>query len=149
MARKRMVSPTIWEDPDFYNKSRDARLAFIGCVSNADDEGRFRGDYKSIRRMVYGFDDQDGATWYEEMKGFKNLHFYEISGETYGHFIKWHDHQIQQKDRIQKSTYPPCSICLADDKQPLTEVSKLSKESKQVSKGLENLRKTWGKPKKA
>lgn len=148
MARKRMLSPTIWEDPDFYNKTRGARLAFIGCVSNADDEGYFRGDYKSIRRTVYGFEDEEDSAWYEEMKGFKNLHFYEVDGEMFAHFTKWHEHQIQQKDRILKTTYPKtCSKCLASDKQPLKEVSKLSKkESKEPGPSLKKLREQWGTP---
>lgn len=146
-----MISPTIWEDPDFYNKSRNARLAFIGMVSNADDEGYIRGDYKSLRRLIYGFDDTEDSAWYEEMKAFKNLHFYEVDGEMFGHFVKWHDHQIQQKDRILKTTYPKlCSNCLPLAKQPLKEVSKLSKESKQVSnrgyKNFQEAKNRIGKP---
>lgn len=131
-----MINPTIWEDPDFYGKSRDARLAFIGMVSHADDEGYIRGDYKSLRRLIFGFEDSENSAWYEEMKSFKNLHFYQVNGEMFAHFVKWHEHQIQQKDRIQKTTYPKvCSKCLASDKQMLKEGSKLSKVSKEGSGG--------------
>lgn len=144
-----MISPTIWDDPAFNRLSHKARLGFIGMISNADDEGYLRGEYGSLKKYIFGYDKEDDEQWLPELKTFKNLHFYEKDGETFVHLLKWHEYQAQQKERIQKSTFPKCSICLASDKQTLTEVSKLSKESKEVSKGLENLRKTWGRPKKS
>lgn len=146
MARKRMISPTIWEDPSFNNLSHQARLAFIGMFSNADDEGYLRADYKSLRRAIFGFDDNEQSAWYEEMKNFKNLHIFDVNGEIYAHFINWHEYQIQQKERIQASTYPPCSICLSSAKQPLTQVSKLSKKESKEPESLKKLREQWGTP---
>lgn len=146
-----MISPTIWEDPSFNRLSYKARLAFIGTISNADDEGYLRGDYGSLKRLIYGFDKDDDEQWLPELKQFKNLHFFEKDGETFVHLLKWHEYQAQQKDRIQKSTFPKCSICSATDKQLLTEVSKLSKkESKgeRFSKAKEQLREQWGQKRK-
>lgn len=119
----------MWEDPTFNNFSIGARLLFVGMFSNADDEGFIRGDAGSLKRLIFGFDDNikpelDG--WLNEIRVAKNIHFYETEGETYAHFLKWDKHQKQQKDRIQLTQYPMCSICVASDKQVPTKV-KLSK----------------------
>lgn len=140
MARKRMISPNIWEDPSFNKLSITARLAFIGMISNADDEGFLRGDLGSLKRLVFGFDlIIEDLNWYDDIKKYKNLHFYEVDGEVYVHLLNWDKYQVQQRERIQKTLYPKCITCLADAKQMLTEESKLSKESKLSSR--EELRK--------
>lgn len=129
MARKRMIHPQIWEDPSFNRVSRNARLLFIGMISNADDEGYLRADSGSLKRLIFGFDDllvSDLQQWVDELKTFSGLHFFENNGEIFAHFLKWDDYQKQQIDRIIESIYPRCSICLATDKQLLPEV-KLSK----------------------
>lgn len=120
MARKRMLSPTIWEDPSFNKLGIGARLLFIGMISNADDEGYLRGDEGSLRRLVFGFDNLAPELmheWIEELHNFKNLHFYTVADEEYAHFINWNKYQKQQQDRIQESEYPKCSKCLATAKQ--------------------------------
>lgn len=151
MARKRMIAPSIWDDPTFNRLNIKARLAFIGLISNADDFGLQRGDYGSLKRLIFGFDKEDDEQWLPELKKVKNLHFYEVSGEVFVHLAKWDVYQVQQKDRKQTSTFPKCSICLASDKQPLTEVSKLSKKEsngERVSKAKEQLREQWGQKRK-
>ncbi len=137
MARKRMIDPHIWEDPAFNRLSRDARLLFIGMISNADDEGYVRGDTGSLKRLVFGFEEitlQQIEGWLEELSHIKTLHFYVVDEEQYAHFLKWNEYQKQQKDRIQASTYPKCSKCVADDNQVITEV-KLSKEKLVLNTG--------------
>lgn len=131
MARPRAIKPTIWEDQDFTSRSIGARLTWIGMFSNADDEGYILANFKNLRRLIFGFD--EGATithlrgWMDELKAVSTIHFFEVEGEEYAHFIKWNDHQKQQKDRIQASAYPKCNKCLTDDKQMPTEV-KVSKD---------------------
>lgn len=131
MARKRMISPTMWEDPGFNKLSVGARLLFVGMISHADDEGFIRADFGSLKRLVFGFDEAvtDLVFWFKEVQQFKNIHWYEYEGEQYAHFVKWDIYQKQQKDRIQASSYPSCSICVAGVKQVRKEV-KLSKLSK-------------------
>lgn len=149
MARKRMISPTIWEDPGFNKLTRDARLLFIGMFSNADDYGYLRGDAGSLKRTVFGFDEVDlkeVQKWKDELGKLRSLHFYSDNGEMFAHFLKWHEYQIQQKDRLQASIYPECSTCLASDKQPLTEVSRLSKKvSSRGYKKFQDAKKQIGK----
>lgn len=106
-----MISPTIWEDPTFNNTPVACRLAFVGMFSCSDDEGYIRADYKSLKRLIFGFDDELSEDWYEQLKKFKSLHFFDHDGETYAHFVKWDEYQKQQTDRISPSTYPKCPTC--------------------------------------
>lgn len=132
--RKRMISPSIWEDPAFNKLTIPARLLFIGMFSNADDEGFLRGDVGSLKRLVFGFDMMlpDLDKWVEEVMQMKNLHFYEVDGEKYCHFIKWQEYQKLRGDRIIESSYPKCVICQATDGQlPAKVKGSKVKESKE------------------
>ena len=147
-----MISPMIWEDPSFNKLSRDARLVFIGCISNADDDGYLRGDFGSLKRLIFGFEADGSVDWYEEVKKYKNLHFFDKDGETYCHLLNWDKYQAQRDDRRQPSIYPLCVKCQADDGQVPAEVklSKVSKLSKKVSEEFiknsrDELTKKWGK----
>lgn len=130
-----MIDPHIWEDPGFNGLSLQARLLFIGMISNADDEGYFRGDAGSLKRLVFGFDDlpkDDVEKWLEEISKLPTIHFFEKNNEAFGHFTKWGTYQKQKKNRIQASVYPRCGRCRASVGQVETEVKlrevKLSKE---------------------
>lgn len=147
MARKRMISPTIWEDPSFNKLSVKARLGFIGMISHADDDGYVRADNGSLKRLIFGFDNDIDFLWIEELKTYKNLHFFENNDEIYAHLLNWDKHQTQRDDRKQASVYPECVICLTSDghlpaEVKLSKVSKLSKEVKEASnlKTLNKLR---------
>ncbi|HYP29316.1 MAG TPA: hypothetical protein VE262_21575 [Blastocatellia bacterium] len=129
-----MITPTIWEDPEFNRLSIKARLAFIGLISNADDDGYLRGDYRSLRRLIFGFDDTDDEQWLGELKTFKTLHFFEKEGEFFVHLLNWDKYQNQREDRRQPSSYPVCGKCQTSDGQVPAKVSKLSKD-KEGSKG--------------
>lgn len=114
MARKRMIAPTIWEDPNFNKLSIGARLLFIGIFSNADDEGYIRADYGSLKRAIFGFDlgiNKKLEQWITELKVFKNIHFYDFEEEKYAHLLKWKKYQKQKEERIQPTNYPKCFVC--------------------------------------
>lgn len=145
MARKRGINPNIWEDPTFNSITRDARLLYIGMISNADDEGYIRADAGILKRTIFGFDDitQDEVEkWRKELENFRGLHFYKDNGELYAHLANFVKYQGQQKDRVQASVYPVCSKCVAGAKQVPTQVSKeVSKKviikEKEISKEKE------------
>lgn len=129
-----MICPTIWEDPSFNKLSHSARLIFIGMFSNADDEGYLRSDAGTIKRLIFGFDDfpiNDVEKCLAEVEQMRSIHLYQENGEKYAHFVKWKVYQKQQKDRIQPTSYPMCSKCVASDKQLLTEVSSRSSVSRE------------------
>ena len=134
MARARMINPNIWDDPSFCELSIQARLLYIGLISNADDEGYLRGHIGSIKRLVFGMDDMTAdATQLlinEITAHLPSVHLYTADdGQTYIHLSNWTKYQHQQKDRIVSSLFPTCSVCVANDKHALTEV-KLSRLNK-------------------
>lgn len=129
-----MVDPHIWEDPSFNSLSLQARLVFIGLISNADDEGYFRSDGGSIKRLLFGFDElkkEQVSLWLTEIhKNIKSIHFFTKNKEVYGHFIKWNEYQKQKKDRILLTTYPKCNKCYPDVGQVPDNVGQLSPKVK-------------------
>lgn len=127
-----MIDPNIWEDPEFASLSRDARLLFIGLISNADDEGYLRGHPGALKRLVFGFDNDMSTDAIqllinELQEKLKHSNLYVVDNQIYIHICTWFKYQKQQKDRIVPTIFPLCSKCIASDKHLLTEV-KLSKE---------------------
>lgn len=140
-----MLDPNIWEDPDFASLGRDARLLFIGLVSNADDQGYLRGHAGSLKRLVFGFDDDLKVSYVSELLSematkMPSVHVFYVEDEAFIHLSNWNDYQKQREDRVVASVYPKCVTChtggghvTANSSQSTAEVSKLSKVSKQVN----------------
>lgn len=57
MPRIRSLKPEIWEDEALSAVSVPARLLFIGLITQADDEGRLKGDPRLIRSQVFPYDE--------------------------------------------------------------------------------------------
>lgn len=108
MARIRTIKPTIWRDKAFCSVSRDARLLFIGLISNADDEGRFEADPELIRAAVYPRDgfgatpdtqlfgsagDADVDVWLAELEQAGLVRTWRVRGERFGDLPGWSNHQ--------------------------------------------------------
>ena len=112
MPRKRMLDPLIWDDPDFAELSRDARLLFIGLISLADDYGHVPGRPATLRKMVFGYDDlsvADVATLLDEIVGrCRNVHPYEVDGQQYLWLKTWERHQDL---RFRAKAQYPCHVC--------------------------------------
>lgn len=138
MARKRMLDPSIWADEDFNNLSSEARLLFIGIISNADDDGRLPGNalYLSANIFPYSGMSKDRATKIrDEILGrMRSLVLYEIEGREYLQLLKWRDYQSINK--ATPSKYPP----LPDDYRSTTvalppnriEENRIEKKRKEV-----------------
>lgn len=151
MARKRMINPTIWDDPNFVSMTISARLLFIGLFSNADDEGRIRGNPAYLKKTIFGYDNtsikQVEKLRNEVVAKMKSVVLYIIGDEEYIELKKWNDHQKQREDRIQKSDLPSSrsgqvvdivsDTCQTDDRQLPAEVKgskeKISKEDNKLS----------------
>jgi hypothetical protein len=54
MARKRMIDPSIWTDDGMAELTPRQQLLFIGLISNADDQGRLKGNATALRLMLPG-----------------------------------------------------------------------------------------------
>jgi hypothetical protein len=97
MARRRMIDPSIWDDPDVAKLDHTGRLFFIGCFSNADDEGRLLASPAYLRSVIFKYDDLT----LDQMKEIRdnvtgtceNLILYQNGKTEYLAFTKWRDYQ--------------------------------------------------------
>lgn len=106
--RIRTVKPECWQDERVGALSRDSRLLWIGLLTMADDQGRFRALPSAIVGHVFPYD-QDAARkierWLDEIAGAGMIELYEAAGVRYGAFPTWLRHQ--KINRPQPSQLPP------------------------------------------
>jgi len=117
MARKRMVDPSIWKDPDVAKLAIPERLLFIGIFSNADDEGRIIATPESLKADIFPYDRQFSAARVKKLrdnvvKVIKNVHLYENAHVEYIQLLKWN--QYQKPSHPRPSKYPPPPQFLED-----------------------------------
>jgi len=62
MSRIRTVKPEYWEHPKVAKVSRDARLFFLGLLTECDDEGKLRYNAKRLAGVLFGSDDDVDGT---------------------------------------------------------------------------------------
>lgn len=122
--RIRTLKPDIWQDRHLGRLPVGARLLFIGIITQADDEGRFRAELPLLRAAVFPFDDSiagdtgalpglfaelDIAGWLalleqagrtSERPGLVRL--YEVKGERFGDLPTWSSHQRIDSPRPSK-----------------------------------------------
>ena len=113
MAKKRrMIDPDIWEDVSFGKLTDKAKLLFIACISNADDEGRLLGHPSHLRALAFRYEDVSLAkvdNLVDEIAGtVKNFKVYHNNPSRYIQLEKWETYQFIRKDRFQPSRIPPC-----------------------------------------
>lgn len=111
MARKRMIDPSFWTDVQIGSLSRDERLMFIGCFSNADDEGRLPGNPAFLRSVIFPYDDLSIAE-VRKMRDrvaatCKNFVTYAVDGNEYIAFRKWREYQSVRYPQPSKYPAPP------------------------------------------
>ncbi len=115
MARKRMISPEIWESRSFSRLSDFAKLIFIGLFSQADDEGYGNASPGYIRSKLFPNDEERRLTDIKkalsEIALGMSINFYEVNGDSFYHLTHWSEWQKVDrptKSRIPKEQNPPC-----------------------------------------
>lgn len=109
MARQRFIWPSLWEDPDLGRVTPLAQLLYIGCFSNADDDGRLIGDAAFLKAQVFRYR-SISLQQIEKLRGeldgaCSNFVVYEVDGVTYITFTNWDE---WQKPKYRKpSKFPP------------------------------------------
>lgn len=97
MARKRMIDPDLWNDPDFGSMTGNARLLFVALVSLADDEGRGEADPRRLAQQVFGFvgigPDEVRKMLDEIEASLRGVRFYQSDGRGYYHLANWKQYQ--------------------------------------------------------
>jgi hypothetical protein len=108
--RIRSIKPDVWDDEALGDCSRDARLLFVGLITQADDDGRLPGNPKWISSKVYPYDDAivPGAIrdWLDELDGAELIQLYEVGGKTYIWLPAWESHQTIDKRYRKPSRLP-------------------------------------------
>ena len=110
MARKRMISPEIWQSEDFAKLSLLGKMVFIGMFSHADDEGRGRAKAAYIKSVLFPYErgmrvgDVDKALC--DIARYMSVMFYRVNGNEYYQLVNWR--VWQRVDKPQKSKLPPC-----------------------------------------
>ena len=102
MPRRRMIDPFFYNDPKVGKVSRDERSLIVGCICQADDDGRLQGDPAFLKSQIFKYDkDLDDAavqtlrdSFLAQMKSWPVNHPYRIllysnSGEEYIFFPNW------------------------------------------------------------
>lgn len=58
MPRRRMIGPEFWDD-EYVGKLTDTeRVSIMGCLGNADDEGRLKGSGAYLKAAIFMYDDE-------------------------------------------------------------------------------------------
>ncbi len=96
MARIRTVKPDLWKSEQIGEVSVEARLTFLGLITQADDYGRMKGNAKLVRSLIFPYDDfplRKVSEWLRELHEANLIRWYEVEGREYIELPTWGDHQ--------------------------------------------------------
>jgi len=142
VARKRMLTPTIWTNPKFLKLTHFERLLFIGLISFADDEGWHTKDELAIKAEIFPV---DNVTTDEIINGLFRLaevgliKTYEAAVELPG----WHEHQSIKKPqpsrlKLSKSISVPHQFPTSSPPVPPNRIEKNKREGRECAPAREN-----------
>ena len=133
MARRRMIDPGFWGSEHNLTLSIFDRLFWIGLISNADDEGRLRGNPNYLRGIIFPYDEVSSDEVLTSLARLSEqgliLIYYDKDEKSYIQITKWLEYQ--RIDKPQPSKFPS-----ADDEgmQPLyTPTNKATNDSENDS----------------
>ena len=109
MARKRMLSPEIWESESFSSLSDFQKIVFIGLISLADDEGRGKANPSFIKSTLFPYDENrrvaEVKSALSQIARCTSTQFYNVNGSEYYLLTSWK--KWQKIDKPSKSKLPP------------------------------------------
>ena len=113
MARKRMLSPEIWESESFSSLSDLGKILFIGLISLSDDEGRGKANPNYIKSMLFPYDENrrvaEVKSALKEIARCTSTQFYNVNGNDYYCLTSWE--KWQKIDKPSKSKLPAPPMC--------------------------------------
>lgn len=96
MARIRSIKPDLWQDEAIGDLAVEARLLFIGLITQADDEGRLRGDPRLIGAQIFPYDappPEQVEAWLAELDRAGLILRYAHAGRPLISLPAWERHQ--------------------------------------------------------
>jgi len=148
MPRRRMIDPFFYTDAKVGKLSRDERSLIVGCVCQADDEGRLQGDPAFLKSQIFKYDkDLDDTTVQKlrdiclgKMKSWSATHpyrmaLYSSSDEEYICFPNWAaTNRPSHATKSQLPAPPPEALPLFSGKPQETSATPSSKAPETVTK---------------
>jgi len=120
MPRRRMIDPSLTDDIEVAQLTRDERLFLVGCLRNADDEGRLRGHRAFLKAGIFMYDDDITLARMEEIKNSTlekmgswrpdniwHLRLYQNRGIDYLYFPLWYSWQAPSHPQPSQLPTPP------------------------------------------
>lgn len=141
MARKRMISPEIWESSSFSKLSDFAKLIFIGLISNADDSGKGKASPSYIRSRVFPNDEDRRVTDIKkalsEIALNMSITFYEVEGDSFYLLTNWSRWQKIDRPTPSKIPDPPQKEEAAGERGRSMQNQKFEDNSTNTRRGLD------------
>lgn len=116
--RIRTLKPEIWADERIGDLSHGARLLFLGLITMADDEGRFRAPTNAILGHIFPHDPEAQRRlrgWVGEVKDSGLVLFYVVDEKPYGAFRHWKRHQKINRAVPSRLPDPPDHDIVSDN----------------------------------
>lgn len=99
MASRRMIDPAFWQSESLMELDYRQRLLFIGLISNADDQGRLKGNPKLVKALVFPFDDisaDEVQADLDELATVECISVYKVGSKTCIQILNWWQYQHPQ-----------------------------------------------------
>ena len=143
---RRMIDSDILEDKKFLSLSDKGRYMWIGLILRADDEGRGKCDFQTLKNKIFP---QNHISLNKISKIFseirktmnknrKSILVYRINSETFYQLCNWKQYQHIREDRIKPSKLPafpqPNDNQMATKRQPTDRIVKYSIDKYSIDK---------------
>ena len=120
MPRRRLLDPSFTDDIEVSQLTRDERLFLVGCLINADDEGRLNGHRVYLKSEIFMYDEDIDLKRMQEIRDstlnkMRSWHqgniwlllSYQNSGIEYLYFPNWYSFNKPSHPTPSKIPVPP------------------------------------------
>jgi hypothetical protein len=111
MARIRTIKPEFFDDEKLATCSRDARLTFVGILSQSDDYGVSKGAPAWLRARIFPYDDDvtntEMCAWIDELERIGVVRRFSTDGETFIAVRNWSRHQKVERPSATRNPETP------------------------------------------
>lgn len=119
MANRRMLHDSIWESRQFISLPDKAKLLYIGLISVADDDGRFKAAPQLLKSKIFPYDrigHKGVKKLVDKIQQAELICLYESKSAILGYHPNWTRYQQIRADRrkINNLPAPLATICPPD-----------------------------------
>lgn len=110
IPRARLLYTSIWHSEQVTQLKPLERLLFIGMVTIADDDGRFKADERFLNSQIFPYDSFQAtkvAKMRENIHSIGLIYVYKVENTLYAVHPNWTRFQKLRLDRVKPSEIPP------------------------------------------